>query len=325
MKRWFGRDLNHSLTPRDDPWAIKLGRPLHVAQARAGRNRCCTVRPGRGPDAGLALRQEGRPAPTPRPRRGHDPGAAPAAPAAGPRKATAEERAEAERLDPLARAAFWQREADVDPQDITAGLKLSQALRGIGHNDEAATAAEHVLVLHPGNVDGLIELARSDIARNQGFYAIDPAQRAAAAAPKDWRPVSLLGVAYDQVGRTDDARAAWEQALKLSPNNPAILSNLAMSWFAAGDAAKAEPLLRQAVAQPGATLQERQNLALVLGMEGRMSEAEEILRQDLPPELANQNIAWLKARLAAPAAAATAKPAPTRTWNSLESGSSGGN
>ena len=185
---------------------------------------------------------------------------APAAPAP-PRKATAEERAEADRLDPLVRAAFWQREVDVDPQEITAGLELSQALRGIGRNDEAATAAEHVLVLHPGNVAGLIELARSDIARNQGFYAIDPARRAAAAAPKDWRPQSLLGVAYDQVGRTADARAAWQQALILSPNNPAILSNLAMSWFSAGDMAKAEPLLRQAVAQPGVTLhQERQNL-----------------------------------------------------------------
>ena len=246
---------------------------------------------------------------------------APAAPAP-PRKATAEERAEADRLDPLVRAAFWQREVDVDPQEITAGLELSQALRGIGRNDEAATAAEHVLVLHPGNVAGLIELARSDIARNQGFYAIDPAQRAAAAAPKDWRPQSLLGVAYDQVGRTADARAAWEQALKLSPNNPAILSNLAMSWFAAGDMAKAEPLLRQAVAQPGVTLQERQNLALVLGMEGRMPEAEEILRQDLPPEQANENLAWLKAHLAT--APAPGKPAPAgRTWNSVESGNSG--
>ncbi len=246
----------------------------------------------------------------------------PAAALAAPRKANAEERAEAERLDPLARAAFWQREVNVDPQDIQAGLKLSQALRAIGRNDEAATAAEHVLVLHPGNVEGLVELARSDIARNQGFYAIDPAQRAAAAAPKDWRPQSLLGVAYDQVGRTADARAAWEQALKLSPNNPAILSNLAMSWFSSGDMAKAEPLLRQAVAQPGVTLQERQNLALVLGMEGRMAEAEEILRQDLPPEQANENLAWLKAHLAA--APGPGKPAAAgRTWNSVESGNSG--
>ena len=244
----------------------------------------------------------------------------PAAAPKGPRKATAEERAEADRLDPLARAAFWQRETDVDPNDLTAGLKLSQSLRAIGRNEEAATAAEHVLVMHPGNTEGLIELARSDIARDQGFYAIDPAQRAAAAAPKDWRPQSLLGVAYDQVGRTADARAAWEQALKLSPNNPAILTNLGMSWFAAGDAAKAEPLLRQAVAQPGSTLQERQNLALVLGMEGRMPEAEEILRQDLPPDQANENLAWLKAHLAT----APAKPAATgHTWDSLQSGNSG--
>jgi Flp pilus assembly protein TadD len=233
----------------------------------------------------------------------------------GPRKATAEERAEAERLEPLARAAFWTRETDIDPSDLSAGLKLSQALRAVGQNDQAATAAERVLVLHPGNVDALMELARSDIARNQGFYAIDPAQRAAAAAPKDWRPQSLLGVALDEVGRTDEARAAWNAALKLSPDNPAVLSNLAMSYLATGDAPRAETLLRTAVAQPNASLQERQNLALVLGLEGRMPEAEQILRRDVPPEQADADLAWLRARMAQ---AASKTAAPARTWSSLE-------
>jgi Flp pilus assembly protein TadD len=244
------------------------------------------------------------------------PGAAPA-----PRKATAAERAEAERLEPLSRAAFWAREVDVDPTDAVAGLKLSQSLRAVGRNDEAAAAAERVLMAHPGSYDGLLELARSDIARNQGFYAIDPAQRAAAAQPKDWRPQSLLGVALDQVGRTAEARTAWETALRLSPDNPAVLSNLAMSYFSAGDAPKAEGLLRRAVVQPGATLQIRQDLALVLGLEGRMGEAEQILRQDLPPEQANENLQWLKARLTA----ASTGTKPARTWNSLEGGSGGGN
>ncbi|HEX7758525.1 MAG TPA: pilus assembly protein TadD, partial [Caulobacteraceae bacterium] len=47
----------------------------------------------------------------------------PAAPAP-PVKATAQQRAEADRMDPLARAAFWGREADTDPRDPVAGVKL---------------------------------------------------------------------------------------------------------------------------------------------------------------------------------------------------------
>ena len=54
-------------------------------------------------------------------------------------------------------------------------------------------------------------------------------------------------------------------------------------------------MLRQAAAQPGASLQVRQNLGLILGLQGRLSEAEQLQRQDLPPELAEANMAYLRA------------------------------
>lgn len=246
--------------------------------------------------------------------------------AVAPRKANAAERAQADRLDPLARAVFWAHEADVDPSDIEAGLKLSQTLRTLGRNDEAADAAAKVLVMHPANAEALLELGRDHIARGQGFYAVDPLQRAAAAQPKDWRAQSLLGVALEQVSRHDDARQAWTKALSLSPDNPTVLSNMAMAYASAGDPAQAETLLRKAVAQPTATLQTRENLALVLGLQGKAAEAERIIRQDLPPELAEQNLAWLRARMAptanvTPAAAVT--PTAPRTWSSVQ-GNSGG-
>ncbi len=222
--------------------------------------------------------------------------AAAAQAADAPRKATPQERAQAERLEPLARAAFWAREADVDPKDAEAGMKLSQSLRALGRNDEAAAAADHVLVLYPDNVEALLEVARNDIARNQGFFALDPLKHAEALAPKDWRAPSLAGVALEQIGRLDEARAAWQDALKVSPNNASVLTNLAMSYVEKGDAASAEPLLRTAAAQPGATLITRENLALVLGLQGKTAEAEQLIRQDLPPELAEKNLAWLRAR-----------------------------
>ena len=232
------------------------------------------------------------------------------APAAQPRKATPEERIEAERLDPLARASFWAHEVDTDPRDAQAGVRLAAALRTLGRNDEAATTAEQVLVIDPANRDALLEAARAHLAAGQGFYAIDPLNRLRALDARDWRYVSLLGVAYEQVSRADDAESAWRQALQMSPDNPAILSNLAMHYAARGQGSEAERLLRHAAAQPNASVQVRQNLALILGLEGKLSEAEQLERQDLPPELADANIAYLKAASSGPGPLAEAARTP---------------
>lgn len=217
----------------------------------------------------------------------------PAAPK--PKKATAEERTAAERMAPLARAAFWAREVDIDPLDAIAEVRLASALRALGQYDQAVQTVSRILIIDPKNYDALIETARDYIAAGQGFYAIDPLTRAQALQPKGWLPLSLLGVAYAQVKRDDDAKAAWADALKLSPNNPAVLSNMAMQMAAKGDAAGAETLLREAVAQPDASLQVRQNLTLVLGVEGKFDEAETWLRRDLPPDQADADLAYLEA------------------------------
>lgn len=230
------------------------------------------------------------------------------------RKATAEERAAAERLDPLARAAFWVRETQIDPTDVDANIRLSRSLRALGRPDEAGQAAAVAAVLAPTNVEALLEDARAKIAGGQAFYAIEGLQRARQLAPKDWRPVSLLGVALETSERPDEAREAYQQALALSPDNPAVLSNLAMFYAGRGDAPKAEGLLRKAVAHPGVTAQERQNLAYVLGLQGKLDEAERLMRQDLPPEAANANLAYFRSA----SAAGPSAPASTRTWSAVQ-------
>jgi len=235
--------------------------------------------------------------------------------------ATAAERAAYDRLDPLARSVFWSREAEINGADPVAGVKLAQALRELGQFDQAAAAAQQTLVTQPANIEAMLELGRAHIARGQGFYGVAPLEQAHALAPSDWRPLSLLGVAYQQVRRTDDARTAWADALRLSPDNPEVLTNAAVALTAEGNAPAAEALLRRAVAQPTATLKMRQTLALVLGLQGKTAEAEQLIRRDLPPEQAEQNLQWLRDKgatqaLATPASADTGSTA--RTWSSLQ-------
>jgi len=243
-------------------------------------------------------------------------------------KATPRDIQAALRAEPLAQAAFFANQFDHDPTDAQMGIYLSNAQRALGRNSEAANTAHTVLLFAPKNVDALMAAARAHIADNNAFFAIDPLKTVTELKPQDWQAWSLLGVAYQQTKRPDDAQAAWATALKLSPDNAAVLTNMAMARVAQGDFAGAEPLLRTAAAQKDATLQIRQNLALVLGLQGKMAEAEKLLRQDLPPAQADANLAWLQQQTRAAAAPSSSPPSPaassstTRSWDSLKAAGS---
>lgn len=238
--------------------------------------------------------------------------------ASAPKKASAELRAAAERNEPLARAAFWAHELEIDPTEAEAGLRMASALRQMGQYDKAAETAEQVAINNPGNAEAWLDVARGRIGAGKGFYAIEPARKAQALKPRDWRAASLLGIGLEQSERYAEAEAAYRQALTLSPDNPAVLANLAMLKAGQGDGDQAEALLRKAVAQPAATIQIRQDLSLVLGMRGKLAEAEQLMRQDLPPEIANNNLAYLRAL------AAGDKASAGRSWQSLQRSQDGG-
>jgi Flp pilus assembly protein TadD len=250
--------------------------------------------------AAPALAWGAKPAASPPPQASAQTAAKPAAPDPDVRpKASPEERAQAERMDPLGRAAFWAAQVNADPKDAEAGVKLASALRGIGRYQEAYGAAQAVLVYQPNNIEALLEIARVAVSDNQGFFAIDPARKVMALAPKDWRAPSLMAVGLDQAGRPAEAREAHLKALRLAPDNPVVLCNAALFYASQGDRAQAEALLRKAAALPGADVRVRQNLALVLGLQGKLAEAEQIQRQDLPPPMAANNLAYFQAASAA--------------------------
>ena len=60
---------------------------------------------------------------------------------------------------------------------------------------------------------------------------------------------------------------------------------------------KSEETLRRAYASGRADGRVRQNLALVVGLQGRFAEAESIVKADLPADEAAQNVAYLREML----------------------------
>ena len=100
------------------------------------------------------------------------------------------------------------------------------------------------------------------------------------------------------MGRHREAQRHYAAALKIVPNEPSVLSNLGLSYALEKKLKLAEATLRKAVAQPGVKPTVIQNLALVVGLQGRFTEAEKIATSDMPASEAEANIAYLRQMLA---------------------------
>ena len=204
-------------------------------------------------------------------------------------------------MDPLAETAFWGSRYDADPANPDTAVKYARALRRIGSLAEAVSVLERAQPRFPDNLDLRIELGKALTADARAFEAVRHLEYAAAKKRDDWALLSAYGVALDQIGEHKTARAQYDAALALSPDNLILLNNKGLSLALAGDLGRAEGLLRDAVAHPDAPATIRQNLALILGLKGNFSEAERLARADLPPPVAENNIAYYRSLLSQPA------------------------
>lgn len=186
---------------------------------------------------------------------------------------------------------------DRNPQDKRIAIEYASILRMNGHDDQALAVMRKAAIIHSKDRDVLAAYGKALAADGQFPAALDAIQRAQDPTRPDWELLSAEGAIYDQTGRPEEARIRYMRALDLRPNEPSVLSNLAMSHILQGDLTTAETYLRTAVQQPGADSRVRQNLALVIGLQGRFGEAEQIARQDLSPEQAQRNVAYLRSML----------------------------
>ncbi len=88
------------------------------------------------------------------------------------------------------------------------------------------------------------------------------------------------------------AQDAYQQALILSPENPSILNNLALSLAISGRLPEGLAMLKDLVRRPGVSPQVRQNLALLHALTGNEAAAEELGKEDLSEEDVRQNLKY---------------------------------
>jgi Flp pilus assembly protein TadD len=184
------------------------------------------------------------------------------------------------------------------PDDVTNAMQYAQALRATGQRAQAVAVLEQVSIKNPNDKSVLGAYGRALAEIGNFNQALAVFSRAHTPDMPDWRILSAQGAVLDQLGRYEEARGYYASALKIMPDEPSVLSNLGLSYARSKDLKQAETTLRRATAQPGVGPRARQNLALVVGLQGRFTEAEDIARADLPPEEAAANVEYLKQMLA---------------------------
>ncbi len=196
--------------------------------------------------------------------------------------------------DAATAATYYRGVFTRDPKNVTAAIGLLRSLRLAGGLDEAQSVAAETLKLDPDDPAVLAEVGRVKLVKGQATEAVTLLARAVNADANDWKLRSALGLAYDRLGDFGRADASYEAALKISPDNAAVLNNFALSRAMANDLDGARSLAQRATAAPGADLRVRQNLALIYALSGNMPKAAALTRRDLPPALARQTIEYYR-------------------------------
>jgi Flp pilus assembly protein TadD len=190
------------------------------------------------------------------------------------------------------------RRYDADPYNKRIALAYARVLRALTRYEQAVAVVQKLAAKYPKDMDvlGAYGKALVDAGRLRETQEVLP--QAHTPEQRNWSILSAQGPVSDELGDHDQAQAYYAAALKIAPNQPEVLSNLGLSYALSKQLPLAEATLQQAAAQPGADMRVRQNLALVLALEGKFDAAQTVAQRDLSPIDAAENVTAIKQMIA---------------------------
>ena len=173
-------------------------------------------------------------------------------------------------------------------------MTYARALHGLDQNTQAVAVLQNTAIQNPNDMEVLGAYGKALADAGRLTEAADILSRAHTPERPNWSVVSTQGTIADELGDHEAAREYYREALKIHPNDPTVLSNMGLSYALSRQLPRAEETLLLAAAQPGADMRVRQNLSLVLALEGKFPQAEEWSRRDLSPIEAAANVASIR-------------------------------
>jgi Flp pilus assembly protein TadD len=203
----------------------------------------------------------------------------------------------------------WGKRYDASPGAKVASINYARALRALTRYSEAAAVMQSAAVKAPQDFEVLGAFGKALADSGQFEQAKEVLARAYTAERPDWTIMSVQGSVADRLGDHEAAQKFYTDALKIAPGEPSVFSNLGLSYALVKDLPDAENALREASDSPRADARMRQNLALVLALEGKFGEAETISQKDMSAQAASDNVAAIKQMIA-----------QNDSWRDLETG-----
>ena len=189
---------------------------------------------------------------------------------------------------------YWGQEYAKKPHDLNAALSYAKNLKAMGESRRALSVVQQASVLHGNDTELNGEYGRLALEFDQVNLASKLLEAADDPSKPDWRIISARGTVMAKQGQYKAAIPYYERALTLSANQPSVVNNMAMAYAMSGDPKKAEDLLRSVASDDAGSSKVRQNLALVLGLQGKHDEAKMMASKDLPADSATQNSEYMR-------------------------------
>lgn len=184
-----------------------------------------------------------------------------------------------------------------NPGDKSTAINYAAALRAADQSGQAVAVLEMAIGHYPNDKTISVAYAKALAAEGRFQQALTVIDQSIRPDAPDWNALSVKGAILDQMGRNAQAREIYVQALTISPGEASVEANFGLSFAMTNDLASAEKHLRRAVTMRGANSRIRQNLALILGLQGKFAECKAIYAAELPPDQVAANMAYVRALL----------------------------
>ncbi len=192
--------------------------------------------------------------------------------------------------DYISAADHFKKIHDRRPQDRTALLGLSRNLRYTGNAKMALEILEAASKDFKDDGVFLTELGKVYITTSNAEAAIKTLKAAIAEDGRNWEAYTTLGIGNDLLQAYPEAWEAYQKALEISPSNPAVLNNMALSAALDGRIELAISTLEEAPIAVRRSPQVRQNLAFFYGIKGNLKKAEALAKMDLDEKSVRNNL-----------------------------------
>ena len=202
--------------------------------------------------------------------------------------------------DYVTATGHWKNLVEQFPNDKDAIIGFSKAGRTAGLSKTVLSTLYKLQSDAPQDTLLMAEIAKAHYTSGEYKNALEQIKNAIVLEDMNWSHYSLEGAIYDKMNDYAQAEKSYQKALELSPDNPTVLNNYAVSRMMAGDIDGAERYAFDASQSEGANIATYNTYVKVLGKQGRLEDAEKFLSEKTDKDTAKKMMSNLKSEFSAP-------------------------